>query len=222
MSGRTGADRALAQLDLRSYEDVLWIGRPVAPDRRLRLRDGLAAALGIGLLLGSAGLSAAMGSARPFIWGVAGAVALGVAWFGIETVDARLGETGACDLGADGTTSPAARLAAWLSWNHRLAPGRDPASTRSVITSHRVGVVMDPRRHDAFYSGGGYVSFLPRIVEVLGASVRSAARSGPNVVLRIHGRGPFGAFVLRCPDDPEGALRAVRRMMTAEAATEPA
>lgn len=192
--------RAPASLRLASGEEVPWVGRHVprgtAPeDHRL-----------------------------PWFWIGALSVVLAMAALAAVAVGDRAGAV----LGAGGV---AATLVGRLLWWNREVGMRIDETTRCVVTSLRVAVVRSkgdallwswaPFRPDGFDAP----TYVPPVAHVLAQEVAGASRRGSDILLRRHGPGAWKELVLLSPDDPDGALRAIARLMAAPSpmpATEPA
>lgn len=191
MSGgwRTGADRALSHLRLAPDEEVFWIGRPVPRAEEPASRADLAAP---GLAVAAVAVLAGIAAWSPHRdMAVAALVILVVVG-----------------------------LALWLEWRDRFDRHEGRPSDRYVVTSRRVAIVREAVQD----LPGGPIFGLrivsmgarrPPLEHVLPDEIASARRRGRHAVVSLQGKSPWDAFVLLSPDDPEGALRAIERLMAA-------
>lgn len=129
-----------------------------------------------------------------------------------------VGDRARAVLGAGGV---AATLVLRLLWWNRKVGMRIDETIRYVVTSLRVAVVRSkgdallwswaPFRPDGFDAP----TDVPPVDHLLAREIAGASRRGSEILLRRHGPGAWKKLVLLSPDDPEGALRAVERLMAA-------
>lgn len=196
MSSRTGADRALSHLGLVPGEEVFWIGRPAPHGERPSARGDLAA----------------LGAAALILVGMAVAAARD------PQLDTALFST---------LIAVPVGLGVWFKWANRFERAGEAPGSRYVVTSLRAAIVREQARAavgGTFALGGlpvrGIEIAFP-LQHILAEEVAGASIRGAHVVLHCGRRNPWEDFVLPSPDDPEGALRAVERMLTARSTAAP-